>query len=217
MAFEDLSAYSINDAGGYLTISPDTKVTWADLPRNVNAFLYKDKGVNHFAGNFTHRIETQFTGWGVTNYGQVECWMIANAATGRKAIIDAGGDCLHFTHEKGSSAYKFWLQIYESGVLVDYDSWDSVSLGVAYYVTIVRNEAAGTLTAYIRTGSHSGPLQDTLVASIGVDNDFRYIYAAGSYNSGHTGEVTGFTRNIDLAGVIMPIRMHHYKQMQGVS
>ncbi|MHC4636082.1 MAG: hypothetical protein ACYTBP_01610 [Planctomycetota bacterium] len=216
MVFEDLSTYMLNDVGEFFDVNPDTKVTWTDLPRNQDAFLYSDKGVNHFAGDFTHQIETQFSSWGVGAYGMCHAWMLANATTGPKAIIDAAGDMLAFRHIRETSSYDFIIGIWESGVNVDYDRWSGVSAGVVYYVTIVRNETAGTLTAYIRTGSHSGPLQDTLVASIGVDNNFRYIYPAVSFNSDNTVEASGFCRNINL-GVSISKVMHHYKQMQGVS
>jgi len=100
MAFEDLSTYSENDVGGYLDIAPDTKVTWVNLPRNADAFLYKDKGVDHFAGNFTHKIETQFTSYEVAVYGICDAWLLANDVTGKVAIQGAGGDMLEFRHSR---------------------------------------------------------------------------------------------------------------------
>jgi hypothetical protein len=82
-AYEDLSGYTEDDAGGYLTIAT-TKVTWASLPRNVDAYLYKDKTANFFTGDFIHEFKAEFTSSAQGDYGICTSWMIANQTDGIK-------------------------------------------------------------------------------------------------------------------------------------
>jgi hypothetical protein len=88
---------------------------------------------------------------------------------------------------------------YDSGVLDDYDP-AAIVAGTTYFVTVEKD--SDVLTSYIWRGSHyydGGTLVDTISCDITDSGiDYRYIYAAGSYNSNNTPEVSGWLDNLDL-------------------
>lgn len=204
MAYEDFTGFTEFDEGGDVTVDSATKVSWAVLrSRFETAYLYKDKGVDHFSGDFTHKFEVQFSGHSGAIYSHY--WMLANSIGDAKAIADAGGDALTFFLY--GSGEDFYLRIFENGGMGDDDYWNAGVASTTYYVEIVRDDDGGVnntgrLTAYIRTGSHSGALQDTLIAdcAAGEQNDFRYLYAVATYNDGGSSAYysSGFTQNLDI-------------------
>ena len=50
MAVEDFTTYTEVDPNSRITVS-STKVTWASVQRDEDAYVYKDKGVNYFDEN----------------------------------------------------------------------------------------------------------------------------------------------------------------------
>lgn len=207
MAYEDFTTYTEFDEGSDVTVDSAAKVSWVLFrPRYSTYYLYKDKGVNHFSGDFNHKVECYFS---VMYYDWpfYAHWMIANIVGDMKDVADAAGDAhvLRVYDPKTGSKY-FQLVIIENGVATA-DTSIEVSLSTLYFVEIVRDDDGGAnntgrLTAYIRTGSHTGVLIDTLVvdSSVGEQNDFRYIYALASYDtsSNYSTWATGYTQNLDI-------------------
>lgn len=206
MAYENFTTYTEVDTASKITVDSATKVSWLGIYTRTpseDGYLYKDKGVDHFNGDFTHKFEMQFV-----NAGNLSCpnyWMLANTIGDSGDICDAGGDAYtFFAYDDTESIY---LRIFENGSTVGDDSWATPGpqASTTYFVEIVRDDdgganSTGRLTAYIRTGSHTGALQDTLVAdcSAGEQNDFRYIYAFATASVSLDGLATGFTQNLDI-------------------
>jgi hypothetical protein len=202
MAYEDFTTYTEVDAGSDITVDSAVKVSWSDLyTRQDTGYLYKDKGVNHFDGDFTHKFECICS----SKIGDalLAFWMLSNTVGDVKDAEDANDDFLVFT--QSGHTITLYLRIYENGSVVDSDSW-ACSLATLYYVEIVRDDDGGVnntgrVTAYIRTGSHSGSLQATLTAdcSAGEQNDYRNVYAVATYDYDVGLSVAaGYTQNLDL-------------------
>lgn len=56
---QDLTTYSIYPDPLVYTTVTSARATIASLPRNVDEYVYADKGVNHFDGDFEHLLEAQ--------------------------------------------------------------------------------------------------------------------------------------------------------------
>ena len=190
-AYEDFTTYNADAIGIHITVDSATKVSWNDIARNENSWIVKDKGVGHFTGDFTHKFEIQVSD---ASNCSVEHWALANVVDDSKGIIDASGDAYFFDVLESVGTYYFRLQEYDAGSL-DQDFWTGGSASTTYYITITR--VGTTLTAVIRTGSHTGTTQDTLVVTV-TAFAFRYIYCVQAYNSGSSNHMDGYTENMDL-------------------
>lgn len=205
MVYEDFTTFTEFDEGGDVTVDSATKVSWVSLlSRSETAYLYKDKGIDHFDGDFTHKFELQFSNAGDNSW--TAHWMLSNIIGDIYDASDQNKDTQSlFSYHFGTSV-DIYLRIIENGGVGGTDIWSSSLTSTIYYVEVVRDDdggahSTGRLTAYIRTGSHSGVLQDTLVtdSSVGEQNDFRYIYPLATYDDAvRVGSVDGFTQNFDI-------------------
>lgn len=209
---EDFTTYTEVDEDGDITIA-STKVEWVTITRADESYVYKDYTANHFNGDLTHQFEFYLdaeVGTTVTsNYG------LCNYINDYKYGLDNSED------QQGVDHYNTTQRLYvlENGGYT-HDSW-TMLLDTLYFYTFERDDDGGAnntgqLTIEIRTGSHAGPLQDTLTqdCSVGEQNDFRYAYILQTYNDGGTGCTDGYLQNLDLnevaGGLSIPIAMYHY-------
>lgn len=206
MAYENFTTYTEFDEDSDITVDSATKVSWDTFnSRRSEAYLYKDKGVNHFSGDFIHKFEAYFSR--ADEFCQAAFWMISNTAGDFQSLLESGGDGVLFAHQNDTENLDIYLV--ENGAVPTQDSWASPGpqLSTLYFIEIVRDDDGGAnntgrYTVYIRTGSHAGALQDTLTidCSAGEQNDFRYIFGmAGRHDSSiNNGTSTGYTQNLDI-------------------
>jgi len=205
------------DQGDHFTVD-GTKITWADLSRSDTAYLYKSFGLDYFTGDWTSpiRFKTVFSSSAVTNYGTC-CLMLSTTIGELFTQITDDADIMYFKHEKTSAGPIFTNANYSAGEETDHDPSSVVSLGTVYYVTI--SKSTNTITTRIHTVDFYGEAGsvefDTLTATIVGTDSFQYLYAACSYDTTNTGEISGYYEDIDIGENITPIFMHHYKQMAG--
>lgn len=205
MVYEDFTSYTEFDEDGDVTVDSATKVSWDTFnSRKAEAYLYKDKGVDYFNGDFTHKFEAYFSR--ADEFCNAIFWMVSNTTGDLQSLFDAVGDgALFFQYDDSENLY---IRVVENGGVTD-DGWmaPGPQLSTLYFVEVVRDDNGGAnntgrYTTYIRTGSHSGVLQDTLVvdSSVGEQNDFRYIFGmAGRHDSSLSdGISTGYTQNLDI-------------------
>ena len=208
MAYEDFDTYTEVDEGNNITVATN-KVSWVDLDTDETSYVYFDKGVNYFNGDFTHQFECQVSGRDAGN-PFFAYWVLANAIGDIFALGIAAEDFLFFYYYYDDVlGNTFQLGVTEGGVPIT-DVYDGPTDGVTYYITITRDDDGGVnntgqIKAYIRTGSHTGVLVDTLSidCSAGEQNDFRYIYALCSVDVAVANEdASGYTEKLDLTPVI---------------
>jgi hypothetical protein len=197
MAIEDLTTYTEVDPNSKITVTAP-KSAWAALPRNADAYVYKDKGAAHFGGNFEHLIDINVSS--AQQDGFVVCWTLANLVNDWKGIDDAGGDLLSVA-PYSSSTTQIAIYLYEmvAGTFY-YDATAALANGT-YYLKIKRDESVGTygtLYCYIYSNTARTTLLDTLVLTLHEKEDFRYLYATQSYNDNTTYQQTGYSQNLDL-------------------
>lgn len=211
MATEDFTAYTEVDPNSRITVT-SSRVTWASLPRNEDAYVYADKGVGHFAGDFEHLLTIRDEMSGDAT-GLVAFYVLANAVDDVFA--------LYFSHRLVQ------LDVINGTIRLGCGNSSSFPLdftsayGGAFtrYLEIERDESIGTYgTMYCRIYTDSGRtmLEDTLSITLTTEKtDWRYVYPCATSNSGTTVARSGFSENLDLqegggGGGAIPAFMHHY-------
>ncbi|KKM74742.1 hypothetical protein LCGC14_1397280 [marine sediment metagenome] len=200
MAVENFTTYTEVDPNSKITVT-SSKTSWATLRRNESAYVYIDKGVNYFGGDFTIYLTYNQTG-GVGNSGAGQCWTLANLVNDAQSIITANDDYLSILCTVGVLK-AIQLEECDGGTLyysaADYD----ITEGTDYYLKIVRDEAVGTYgTLYLYT--YSDAARTTLLNTQSITlhsstKDFRYLYAVQSRNTGESGiYFTGYSENLEV-------------------
>ena len=196
--YEDFDTdYTEVDPATYLALT-DTRVTYAALPRNVDAYTYRDKGAGHFSGDFEHKF-TGVASAGITS-GWVAWWALANLVDDWKGIDDANGDLLSISAAATATVYT--LNLYEmiAGTLYS-DATANITINTIKYLTMERDEAVGTygtLYCYIYSDATRETLWDTLTVTLHEKEDFRYIYAIQTYNDNYDYVESGYVEYLDL-------------------
>ncbi len=208
MATEDLTTYTESDALNRLTVTTD-RVTWTDLYRGDDQiYLYDDKGVDFFDGDFAHDITVKQTAGGGATRSIVGVWGLTNNLNDIFGILLANQTAFFLTLQNSISPTTRGLRInqIEGRVLYSSPRFD-ITNGTDYYVRIVRNETGGasgygTLKAFI----YSDAGRTSLLGTINLDllfskKDFRYIQLATSYDflSGSDGSQSGYAEDVDLS------------------
>ncbi|KKN32399.1 hypothetical protein LCGC14_0814170 [marine sediment metagenome] len=208
----DFTTFTEVDPGADITVAA-SKVTFTNvLGRQDTFYVYKDMGAGYFNGDFTHRFEIEFSSVGDGTL--IDFWGLANSINDRKGVVDASEDGIYLWVFDDTESVR--LGVIEDGVQTS-DEWSQPGpqANTTYYITVTRDDGGGVngtgrITAEIRTGSHAGALQDTLTVDCGVgeQNDFRYLYAGGSYDDNSTANTaSGFIQNLD-AGIMVNDSTH---------
>ena len=187
--------YLEEDPNGTIQLSA-CRVDFTNLARDESAYVYRDMGVNHFDGDFIHRFTCEITSvTGVSSLASV--WAVSNQIDNFTAQTDMIG--LRFYENAGTPVFQLIEEDGGSSQLSANSS--TISLGTQYWIETQRVDSTDTVTAKIYTdSSFTTQLGSTLTLNLtGTAVDFRYFYAAGSYNTGTASRtVTGFTAEHDL-------------------
>lgn len=201
---ENFTTYTEVDPVAYVS-KTTSRVTAALMPRTATVYVYSDKGVNHFSGDFEHLATVNTLSATGSLYGVNFCWSLANSVGDAKAIIDASGSMLAVVSTRVNGTIELHLREIDSGT--SYDTYSTVAtvFNTSYYLKIKRDESVGTYgTLYCYIYSDVGRLNliDTLSLTLHTSKkDFRYIYSTQSYNDGWNagrGEWSGYLENLDL-------------------
>lgn len=206
MSVEDLTTYTEVDPGTYLSVT-SSRSTFTNMTQAIDAYVYKDKGVDHFDGNFEHLI-TVYQGQ-TENIGDpyVTHWCLANMVNDYYYIfLNADSLAIDVRSLHGSPPY-ITIQLRETvaGTRYSFTAHDE-SINTPYYLKIKRNEAVGTygtIYCYIYSDSGRTNLLATLSGALHEKEDFRYIYTTQSWNSGSSNSICdGYSENLDLQEAI---------------
>lgn len=198
MAYEDFTDYVEEDPNNRFTVTSN-KIDISGLQADENAYVYKDKGVDHFDGDFEHLLETYIES-GDTG-GSVNSWVLANVVAER----DGANENMLFlvSYRYTDSSIRLYLMELD-GSSASYEIYTG-SLLTSYYLKIKRDESAGdygTLYCYVYDDAERTNLVDTLTVALHTSKkDFRYIYGAQSHNHSDSSAITGYTQNLDLQEV----------------
>ena len=190
MAIEDYTTYAEDDPNSRITVATN-KIDFAALTRGENAQVTKDKGANHFAGDFEHLVDLYISAH--ATIAQAALWALWNAVGSIEECLGGNGIYVHF-FEAVTNTY--CLRMTERYGGVTYNSSDYVtSLSTAYYLTIKR--ASTTLTCKIYSDAARTNLLGTLTLTLHSTEQYQYVYALQSRGT-LTGSITGYVENLDL-------------------
>ena len=199
---EDFTTYTELDDNSHLS-QTSTKVTFTGLARNEDAWVYIDKGVDAFAGNFTHTITVNVTA--TDTNGRAFVWGLTNTVDDMQGIDDASG--FYFGIMVLNAGGQEWIyENYLHGGTLSQDDF-AITLNTPCYLTIVRDESIGTygrLNTYIYSDSDRTDLLDTLLHNLSEKTDFRYIFAANTLNTGTSETMSGYCENFLLEDASAP-------------
>jgi len=193
---EDYTTYTELDPDSDITVT-SSKIDVSSVQRLRDAWVYKDKGANHFDGDFEHLVEMYHdTGQWIT----CAVWAIANKV---ESIDDWDVDEDALILNWQTFDWTPWIQIREINGGSGYtDHWASPSSATLYYITIERDESVGTygtLYAYIYSDASRETLEDTLSLTLHTSKkDFRYIFGFNNLGSDGSNSWTGYAQDLDL-------------------
>lgn len=195
MANEDFTTYTKVDPDGKLTVT-SAKVAATALPQNGTgqSYVYKDKGVGFFTGNFSHNFEIQATAHSGNSY--YSYWGVSNQIADRAATTNGYDVLILFD----GANYQIYFEEINSGSF--YQATYQISGSTSYYCTFRRNTAVGANgTIYLDIYSDSGrtTLLTTLTLTLHAATNWRYIYGVQSNDNGNATTMTGFTQNLNLS------------------
>jgi hypothetical protein len=195
-ANEDFTTYTEVDAASDLTVT-SAKVDVSSMAINVESYVYYDKGVNHFAGDFEHLTEIYIdsaTAFGAYCYH----WMLANTIDDAKGIKDSATEdalAVFWYREPGN----YYIRLQEIVDATNQSDSYTCSADTLYYLKIKRTEGSPSyLYCYIYSDASRETLVDTLTLTLTADLDLRYIYSICSYNAATTNPATGYSQNFNL-------------------
>ena len=221
MAFEDYTTATKVDLNNRYAVATNV-ITVSDLSRNEAAYIYWDKGIGFFDGDYTHLIKYRTASSSVI-LSTVYVWLLANKVAGGRTIDQTvptlGSHSLEL-QEVGSIANCFLSERIAGGSRF-FDQFSGV-VNTHYYSKIVRDESIGTfgtLYCYIYTDSGRTVLVDILSIALHEKMDFRYIYAANSYDFTESKAYDGTIENLDLGliGGFNPAWARNSNQIIGVN
>ncbi len=199
---EDFTTYTEQDTNSHI-VKTSTKVTFTNLTRNEDAYVYIDKGEDTFAGNFTHLLTVKLTA--IDTNGRAFVWGLTNIVDDMQGIDDASG--YYFGIMVLNAGGQNWIyQNYCFGGTLQQDDF-AMTLNTPYYLKIVRDESIGVhgrLNTYIYSDEARTTLLDTLQHDLGEKTDFRYIFVANTLNTSTGETASGYCENLTLEDASAP-------------
>ena len=212
---EDLTTYIEVDPNGRLVVD-SAKVVATALSRNEDAYVYKDFGIDHFDGDFSHLarfkpVTSSDTGAVIFPY------LLANTVDDAFGIQSGGGSYLGCFFISAASITQLRLRESDSGTTYD-DISAGLSLGTNYWPDYSRDEAVGTYGTFygdIYDDIDYTSLFDALSVTLHTNKkDYRYAYAINTFNTGAVAADSIESGDFDLQEianiVILRRRMEDY-------
>ena len=134
---EDFTTYTEVDEGTDITVKTDSIIV-ATMAKTSDGYVYFDKTVDHFDGDFTHLGAYNVDDNG-TN-GQVQCWAMSNSLGSQVDIDAAGGDVLSLEMIGLSSVTTMFVVDIDAGTFNN-SSGLTLAEDTDYWSKIVRDES----------------------------------------------------------------------------
>jgi len=199
MATQNFTTYTEYDEGSDVSITSSRVTGTAVHPANQTAYVYKDMGASHFAGDFEHLFTMNLTNASWVG-GLVNCWAVSDTI-GDYYYDRINGYVLGAGLTKATYNYGRLLEGYPPDNSF-YDISAEISTSTSYYCKVVRDEGVGTygtLYLYMYTDAARTSLFDTLSLALHSKEDLRYLYALQTNDSGGGDTTVSFyTENLDL-------------------
>ncbi len=221
MAFEDFTTYTEVDPGDIRIEVTNRRVTWTILRRNVEGYVYKDKGVANYDGNFVFLLTFRVTGGNAG--GLARFWALANLVDDATGIRTANGDAIYAPIKRHDQTDQPRISIEEidGGTVYTSGGGFDISDDTDYYIAIERDESVGSFGTFsMFTFSDSD--RTTLINSQSITlhtskKDYRYLYACQSHNSGGNQSMSAHTENLEETDVVPTVTAQSLTSVTGTT
>ena len=193
-AYEDFNDYVETDPNNHINIASATHIDF-DCYRNEDAYLYADKGIDHFT-TFEHKIDAKIAE-SATDQDTFIPYVLANGIDDIRGFELSSIPYIAVRFIRVSAAVKrIYFQVGNVGTSFDY--WEDWALGTWYYFTISRDATNNLCKIY--SDSERTVLIDTLTIPLAIKDAgaLRYVYAANTYNDNHDYSLEGDIENLYL-------------------
>lgn len=207
MAIEDFTTYTkFTDKVPDPLVVIATTITGTAVTRNEDSYVYDDKVLNHFDGDFTHLITTNVDN--SVSVGNITSWALTNDIDDSQGLIGAGKTFFEMLHVAGVGYYI--IEVYTGTPYLDFVN---LTQGQTYYSTISRDESVGSfgqLICEIYSDSGRTILVDTLSVLLHAKIDFRYVFGLMSYDDNQAARTVDLTvSNLDLGEAAAVVIAHN--------
>ena len=196
--FQNFLKFTEVDPNSHLTVAENV-ITFADLVRNEDAWVYYDFGADYFDGDFEYQVEFNISA--INSSASVAVWMLANLIDSPKDIEDASGDFFCVFLYRAGEGRRIYLRECDGGTAYS-EIYSDFPLATDYYLTIKRDEnigTYGTIYCYIYSDADRTILVDTLSIALHTSKkDFRYLYGLNSNNWGTPYTISGTVSNLNI-------------------
>jgi len=210
---EDFTTYTEVDPNSHILVG--TNHVDFDAWQNEDAYVYKDKGIDHF-GDFRHKIDVRIVA-AADMGGTGALWLLSNDIDDFNGLCEASKSFLYLlaNHNLGAAHSQLVLTECNNGVRYYSDFYD-IDYSTWYYLIIKK---VGTdFTCEIYSNSARTNLLATLTRPLHANLRYRYVFVANTYNASVAGiyiftdienlrlkEAGGLSIIYKLAGVIAGI------------
>ena len=98
---ENYTTYTEVDPGSQIAITSTTRIDFTGLPRNVDAYVYADKGVDYYSGDFEFDLDiTPTNGSSSTASGVAAVWATTNDIDDYSGLATASKSFLTVNYKK---------------------------------------------------------------------------------------------------------------------
>jgi len=137
MATEDLTTYTETDPNSHISVT-SSRSTFTAMHRSEDAYLYKDKGVDHFNGDYEHLIDVYFDAYELGGFGVV--WALTNVIDDWYAIynstdIEHNVNLYRYTGNGGES--RIYLMELQNQIATLQEDYGVISLDTIYYLKLI--------------------------------------------------------------------------------
>lgn len=126
-AYEDFTTYTETDPNSRITVTNSTYIS-ASLNSNEDAYVYLQRGVDHFSGNFSYRIDMY-----VDNATDIDpsgtVWALTDAVNDRKGLEDANENFLSTNVEEPAFTFGY------TSIGANTDIWASTKIMGSVFTT----------------------------------------------------------------------------------
>jgi hypothetical protein len=192
MPLEDFTTYTEVDPNNHIGLVGTNHIDFVAY-MNEDAYLYKDKDVDHFGTSWEHKIDVKLVS--ATSQAQAYVWALANLVDDFQGIVTASDNELAVRlYYSGTTKRLLLVELYLGTI---YDSIPYImAYNTPYYLTIKRDGTAFTCKIY--SDSERTNLLATLSLTLHDQPSFRYVYASQTANTGNTYHLDCDIENLDL-------------------
>jgi len=191
--YEDFTTYTEVDPNSHIGLVGTNHVDFQAW-MNEDAYLYKDKGVDHFGTSWEHKIDVKYVSQ-LTSHAAA-LWMLSNDIDDLYGLYSAGKPAILVYAFYTGSASVMSIREYYQGVAYE-SSWFTMTAGTMYYLTVKRDGTAVTCKIY--SDSARTNLLATLSLTLhGGQPSHRYVWVADEYNNGQARWGDFDIENLDL-------------------